>query len=129
MNSSSLASWVYGGSSFLYLLFYIGAFIFLAVNRDRNRRAAKLAIFGIGIMFVLRLVSMLVPLFLARAIDMDSFVIYNAFLQLGFSVCRLAAFALILAAVFVGRQPPDQQEAFAFDPSQSNNPYVPPTTR
>lgn len=125
-------SWIYSVSSVLYLLFYVGALFFIASKRRLNPQPAGLAMLGVGLMLLFHILGSITPLILANLFDSDSWVLYNGLLQSLITISRLAAFSLILAAVFSGRQPRDTNDVSYSAESKitaNENPYVPPMSR
>ncbi len=127
--STSYATWIYSATSIAYFLFYIAALVFVLVRRSQCKAAANLAVAGLVLMLGLHMVGAASPIFLSRAIEMDSFIVVNALVNTVLTIGRFFGFSLLLMAVFAGRGPTESDGFASFSPHDaetSDNRYVPP---
>jgi hypothetical protein len=125
-------TWFYFIPSLSSLLFYVGALVFLFSRRDRHRQAAGMAMLGVSIMLVFHVAGSVTPIVMSYLFDTDSWVLYYGMIQAVMTFAHLGGFALVLAAVTVGRQPSDvEQQSYSTQGyiNTDDNPYVPPLSR
>ena len=121
-------AWIYWIPGVLYLVFFIGALVFLFSKLGRHPRAAWLAIVGIGISLIAHVAQLSSSMIILRLFDSEQFMLYHGTLQVFFSLANITGKGIVVAAVFAYRQPaePGTERASGF-PETSDNPYVPPT--